>query len=443
MKTYDQANPESIEEFSQQIVGKTLRDFMTADELADLSQNRGSFGTAIEKYFFGIEPGGYQGPDFKEAGVELKTTGLKKVKTEWRAKERLVLGMINFDKVHSETFEGSSMLKKSSLMLIMYYIYQTTEKEIDFIDYVIKMSSLFRFPEEDLRIIKRDWELIVSKIREGRAHELSEGDTFYLGACTKGKDSSDKTSQPFSDVPAMRRAFSIKQQYLNVIINRHLEAAPVLSKAEIDTDTPFDALILGKFSPYTGKTVAQIHDMVGEGLNLKSKNYFSQMAIRMLGVKTPRALELEKAGVTVKTIRLKKNGTPKEAMSFPAFKYKEIVNQDWETSDFKSQLEKKFLLVIFQYNEAGNLVFKKAMFWNMPYSDLVEAGKVWDKTVKRLRVRDAINLPKSSETYNVHVRPHARNAQDAYETPWGEKVVKKCFWLNIAYIRDQIAGSDE
>ena len=25
-----------------------------------------------------------------------------------------------------------------------------------------------------------------AKIAEGKAHELSEGDTFYLGACTKG-----------------------------------------------------------------------------------------------------------------------------------------------------------------------------------------------------------------------------------------------------------------
>ena len=37
-----------------------------------------------------------------------------------------------------------------------------------------------------MKIIKDDYEKIVRKIQNGRAHELSEGDTMYLGACTKG-----------------------------------------------------------------------------------------------------------------------------------------------------------------------------------------------------------------------------------------------------------------
>ena len=42
------------------------------------------------------------------------------------------------------------------------------------------------------------------------------------------------------------------------------------------------------------------------------------------------------------------NNLPKEDMSFPTFKYKEIVNEDWENSDFKDILEHKFLFVFFQ-----------------------------------------------------------------------------------------------
>ena len=37
------------------------------------------------------------------------------------------------------------------------------------------------FSDTDLEIIKKDWELIKQKIANGKAHELSEGDTFYLG----------------------------------------------------------------------------------------------------------------------------------------------------------------------------------------------------------------------------------------------------------------------
>ncbi len=66
-------------------------------------------------------------------------------------------------------------------------------------------------------------------------------------------------------------------------------------------------------------------------------------------------------------------------MSFPTFKYEEIVNEDWENSDFKDILERKFLFVFFQF-EDEKLVLRKVKFWNMPYSDLVQVEKVWKKT---------------------------------------------------------------
>ena len=40
--------------------------------------------------------------------------------------------------------------------------------------------------EKDLEIIRSDYEIIAKKIQDGRAHELSEADTMYLGAATKG-----------------------------------------------------------------------------------------------------------------------------------------------------------------------------------------------------------------------------------------------------------------
>ena len=51
-----------------------------------------------------------------------------------------------------------------------------------------------------------DGECIVAKIRNGQAHLLSEGDTFYLGACTKG---SQWRSQSESAVPAKPWIFSL------------------------------------------------------------------------------------------------------------------------------------------------------------------------------------------------------------------------------------------
>ncbi len=62
-----------------------------------------------------------------------------------------------------------------------------------------------------MNIFKNDFEIIKSKVKEGLAHEISEGDTSYLGACTKAQTSNIRTSQPFSHILAKPRAYSLKK----------------------------------------------------------------------------------------------------------------------------------------------------------------------------------------------------------------------------------------
>ena len=71
---------------------------------------------------------------------------------------------------------------------------------------------------EDLKQIEEDWNYIINKIRNGKAHEISEADTMYLGACPKGANSKDTRTQPFSDIKAMRRAFCFKQSYMTQLV---------------------------------------------------------------------------------------------------------------------------------------------------------------------------------------------------------------------------------
>ena len=84
---------------------------------------------------------------------------------------------------YGKTFQTSAFWHKCNTMLLMSYEHLVGKQKGDFrIDEVV----LFSFPEKDLVIIERDWETIINKIRAGQAHELSEGDTLYLAACTKG-----------------------------------------------------------------------------------------------------------------------------------------------------------------------------------------------------------------------------------------------------------------
>lgn len=183
------------------------------------------------------------------------------------------------------------------------------------------------------------------------------------------------------------------------------------------------------------------------------------MTKAILGIELDKEIEeFEKAEIIVKTVRLKENDLPKEDISFPNFKYEEIVNQNWEDSDFAAILEHKFLFVFFQF-ENGKLVLRKVKFWNMPYLDLLEVEKVWTKTKKIIAKGEIVaaiktnkkskeirftNFPSKKFSSISHVRPHAKNALDTYNLPKKDKVTKlneytkHCFWLNNTYVKNEI-----
>jgi DNA mismatch repair protein MutH len=430
--SYDKSSVQSIFEFAMRLTGRSLSQMVSLPEGVANKRNRGDLGTLVEKYYFKHVPPTNLGPDFPDAKLELKTTGLVRDKSgRFKAKERLVLTMINYEVIAHEKWEDSYFLKKCRLMLILFYLFN---KDIPVQDRKFVLNPLiYSMPKHDELVIKRDWEIIHQKVLDGRAHELSEGDTFYLGACRKGSGGEDEKlqKQPFSKEPAKSRAFSFKQSYVNQLLTSHMEGEGTLG---ITKFLDFESATALRFEPYIGKSVKEISiAMDFHKKNSKQKAFHRLLANRILSAGNESVMEVEKAGIEIKTIRLKANGQPREAMSFPGFRTSEIVNQDWDHSVFAEKLERKFLLVVFRMDENENEFLYKVSYWNMPYADRMEAKRVWEET-KRLAAIDAKKLPKSTDSHVAHVRPKARDGDDKELTPQGDLVVKKCFWLNKSYI---------
>ena len=428
---YDKSSVSSIYEFAVKLIGKTLAEAVILPEDVANSRNRGDLGSLVEKYYFEHTPPNNHDPDFKEAGLELKTTGVLVRSDRYRAKERLVLTMINYEVIVTETWEKSSFYNKCRLMLILFYLY-TKEKAV--VDRKFVMSPLlYKIPNNDAQQIKRDWEFIRQRVLDGKAHELSEGDTFYLAACRKGSGGEGEAlrKQPFSDQKAKARAFSFKQSYVNKLIDGELERQPVLG---INQSVTFEGVTQSKFAPYIGKTVEELSLALNyHQKSTNHKGFLKDVVNRILVNNEKLPLELDKAGIEIKTIRLTKNGNPREAMSFPGFKYLEIIDEKWEDSSFFDKLEHKFLFVIFRVDKNNVERLEKVSYWNMPYLDRLEAQRVWEETKRRVSI-DASDLPRSSESAVAHVRPKARDGNDKLQTPQGDFQVKKCFWLNKDYI---------
>lgn len=450
---------EEVLEKAETILNKSLREILSVEELATIEtqigeygmKRKGFLGDLTEKYFFDINPGNISEPDFKIAEVELKTTPLKNgSNNKLASKERLVFSMINYDTVVNETWLQSSFLKKNKSLLLMFYLWMENQSILDYeFKFVHLLNLLEDISDEDVFQIQKDWEYIVSKIKRGEAHLLSEGDTYYLGACTKAANSRVVRDQPMNRTPAKPRAFSFKQQYINYLIQTKLLGE------DINTDSIFkrqrrvetiENVVKEKFSPFIGKTDKEILTALNSDLGTIAKSYKRLIVNRILDVNSDNIEELEKANITLKVITLEYTGTLKESMSFPAFDYKDLVTQVWNDdenesmADFHLQLEtKKFLFVIFQKQKGSEgIILKKTMFWNFPMKDIAEAENVWQKTVDCINDGRYDELPKSKDSLVAHVRPHGKDSTDTIETPQGTQEMKRCFWLNAKYIQHVI-----
>lgn len=171
VQTYDRTDKWSILNHSKKLLGKTLEEAIAPMQIQEL-RGKGRLGQLVEKYFFGYDLNSNQEADFSEAGLELKCTPLKELKNKAMAiKERLVLTMIDYSEDYKKPFEESHVHLKCMYMLILFYLHKSgvPVQQLTFI-----YSVLWQIPEKDLLIIRQDYETIISKIKSGRAHELSE-----------------------------------------------------------------------------------------------------------------------------------------------------------------------------------------------------------------------------------------------------------------------------
>lgn len=462
---YDKTDPLSIERYAQNLIGKTFSQICDEDENnsasigngmptynqeQDNKRRKGQLGEIIEERFFHYKCNNDSRPDFDEAGVELKVTPYKQNKNgSIAAKERLVITMIDYFNVVEEQFEESHFWQKARLILLVYYLYEKNIKNR--LDYRIGYANLFSPPEEDIKIIQHDYNTIIEKIKAGKAHELSEGDTLYLGAAPKAASADDRRKQPFNDELAKPRAFAFKNSYMTYVLNNYIIPGENTYESIVSSecDVPFEKYVIDKIEKYKGYTVGQLCNEFQVEFQKVPKNLGAMLAFRILGVKGNHAEEFEKANIAVKTIRIGKNNKIKESMSFPTFKFKKLVKEEWQTSTLATYLsETRFLFVVYKFDDNNELHLKGCQFWNIPYYDLeVEVQGVWQKTKKVLEDglqimkkgnKNYNNFPAASENPVCHVRPHAQNAQDTDELPDGRKYPKQCFWLNNSYILSQL-----
>lgn len=478
----DFSNRQSIERYAAQLRGMSFQDILdlgiTPPEYNPKNYSesgyKGGMGNLIEERFFGYKTNSDERPDFPEAGVEVKATcfDIRKKDKVPTAGERLVLTMIPHDKPINVEFESSHLWQKCSTMLLIFY---HRDKTVGKYDQTIEYVGLFTPPVDDLKIIQEDYETIVSYIQSGRADELSEGLTKYLGAATKGATAaSSVVTQYYPYIEkdgtatrrqAKKRAFSFKRQYMDYVLHHYLMGERDDSEAVIDRNNldnaSFEEHITGLISKHVGKTDREIAGEYGLPYT-GGKAQWTTLVYRMLGIRNNRAKEFIKAGISVRAVRIEEGGKINESLSFAPFEFIELLNESWSDSAFRSYLdETKFFFVVF-CKRGGEYRLQGSLFWNMPTSDIEgEAKRCWTETRETIikgvklvverrangRIIVSNNLPGMSDNRIVHVRPHAQRSaykldgfcrgdihKDGSKLPDGRWMTKQSFWFNNGYV---------
>lgn len=475
---YDKTDKNSIYNYARKLINKTFREVLQLSDLytTELKEDeselfsdwnrKGGLGDLIEKHYFQYDLDNRQDADFKDARLELKVTPYKINKNKTiSAKERLVISMINYHKIINEDFHQSSLWNKIENILMIYYLWKP---EINYrLDYSIKFVYLYNPSKEDLLIILADFKTIQNKIIEGRAHELSEADTFYLGAATKSSSSSVLTTQPNSSIYAKPRAFSFKNSYMTYLLRNFIAKSP-LKYESITKDKnikDFEIYLKNIIDKYKNFVDKELFSRFLGHEQINAKNKYQLLIYKMLGANNKHIEEFEKSNLTVKTIRIEKNGKIIESMSFPTFNIKQLISEKWEESNiFNFFSETKFLFVIFE-KSGEDYYLKGSKVWNMPIKDIEgdlhsewkRAQNIFKDGVELIPIERENNnyivknnLPKLNNTNILHVRPHAAKSvykingviygngmmnRDADALPNGDLMTKQCFWLNNKYIK--------
>lgn len=480
MLPYDNSDEKSILDYAVKLEGMTFEEVFIESQNWDFAinnridwnkpSNKGKLGNLLEERYFGYAANSIQEPDFPNAGVELKVSPIDITqKGEETAGERLVLTMISFNEAVEDDFYKSHVWDKCKRILLIYYLRIEAERYKNKIKYV----NLFTPENKDRAIIIRDYAIIKDYIKRGKAEELSESLTCYLGACTKGVDSKHTVTQyypPHSETKT--RAYCFKRQYMQYVIDTYIHHKKskyevILSDEDMNLleEKSFDDIVIEKIKPYIGMTDSELCEKFNITYDKNAKNnkaIWNTLVYRILGITGNHAEEFVKANVRVKVSRIEEDNTMTESVSFPVYDFKKLAAQSWDDSEIHDYFsETRFLWVTFK-DQNGEYRLDKAQFWHMPYVDLENVVRnEWEHIQRVIRygveftVRNGVvrnNIPGIKETKILHSRPKAKKAayslsngfvvgdvaSDANELPDGQFMTKQCFWIKNKYIAEQL-----
>lgn len=429
---------------TETFVGKSFAEIDTLGLLKKSIKDKGILGKIVETGGYGYELNSNPTADFEGLGIELKVTGYVKNTKGYRAKERLSLSMIDYEQIIFEDYDFSKLLFKNQRLLMVWYEY---EKEKDKGDFVITHYNLYDMSQDE-EIFRNDFNIIKKKIIEGKAHLLSEGDTSYLGACTKGGTQSKPRKQPNSDILAKPRAFSLKNSYLTGIFRNLLDHSIVIGEKK-QVLTALDYLN-DCYREYFGWTQLEILSSI-TGKSYKEripKNIGKMISDAVVGKDEELKFKHDlftKTEFVIKNTSVDDKLYPLERLSFRNLRLSEF-ESSWEESEWKRYFEEvTVLLVCYEGKRIKNGYRKLKEIKQITFTDedLEKFKLSYEKVREAIYNRDVnfLPYPGSFEGQVLEIAPKGQGGDDVYNHFFDKDTTKTCFMLSKEFMKMKINQS--
>jgi DNA mismatch repair protein MutH len=454
---------------AKRLEGETLRAIAALLDRPDLLNRKGK-GVAGQMLhaWFGVgendsrsEPDllNVKMPDGRTAGIEIKVVPLKAVRGGIRVKERCKVTSIEYTSLLGETWSVSRARHKLLVTLFIYYHYAGAKNWPDSTVDRVVCWQLEKSPAR--HTIESDWERTWHFVRDGRAHEISEGQAAILGASTAGAGKASKwVAQPTNpSVKARKRAFALKPAFLQTAYGLDKDPSAyerIPTSGVRDRDTDVRDVLLRRLGRYVGRRLEDIADDLGipdiaaTGAQ-RPKHAASLLIKRVLGAMSDdkKLLELEALGIKPKTIPARyPDMKPFEAMSFPAMKLVEFAEETWEDSDLRAHLENILMIPLFRREREDDYresLLGKPFFWTpigREEDAIAREWRLFNKEVRqgraaytRVNGRRVSSLTPASATTYIHLRPKGKDGSEDDIDPQGKPAQKLCFWLNQSFVQ--------
>jgi len=461
----------------------------------------GIAGDVIEQSVLGYPPDGEQRPDLDIDGelTELKTTGMRKKedngKEYYEAKEPASITAVSIGTIEDETFFNSAFWHKIAHLLFVFYEYESDKTVLaaGYKDFHIRGYAFYSFKDDDLAVIKSDWQIIhdfLWNIREKYDGKTAKTKYPDLSTIINKQTVYLDTAPKYPNPPRFRLRRKVvssiieetlgKKQY-EKLPDRYASYLDVIKKCSVLTQL------------YQGLSMSQLLSYFGVAIKPKAsdpKQYAEQVIVRMFGGTSKSISQIEmfnRFGIIGKSIALTNKGGRTEdtkllAVNFDELATDTIIDEEtgeerplrFEDSELYSYLnDNKFLFIVFRevpYENGkvklGDNVFVGFKFVDLSTDEIMSAAReTWNRVhrlvyyheLKSTVMRDKdgniiytpkthvpmeeVNLPKSKEL-PIFCRGTGQNAKDKIVVN-GIRLYRQNYWIKGLKLVEILKNTDD